>query len=199
MEATESSQEKANREQKPSRERFLDAAAQLFQRQGYAATGLNEITARSGAPKGSLYFHFPGGKEQLGAEALTLAGERFEAAIRAVLDSARDTPSAIRGLAAAMSAGLEATDYQLGCPVATTALEAAATSESIAAAAHGAFYSWLAALTRQLLRDGLSRRESEQRATLILSALEGALILARAGHSTEPLKLVSAQLATICK
>lgn len=187
----------SSRQTKPSRERFLDAAAELFQRQGYAATGLNEITARSGAPKGSLYFHFPGGKEQLGAEALTLAGGRFEGAIKAILDSARDTPAAIKGLVGAMSAGLEASDYQLGCPVATTALEAAATSPSIAAAADGAFKSWLEVLAERLRGDGLSARAAERQAMLILSALEGALILARAARSTQPLKLTGEQLVTM--
>jgi TetR/AcrR family transcriptional repressor of lmrAB and yxaGH operons len=184
---------------KPSRERFLDAAADLFQRQGYAATGLNEITARGGAPKGSLYFHFPGGKEQLGAEALTLAGERFEGAIRAVVGAAPDAPAAVRALAAAMSSGLEASDFQLGCPVATTALEAATGSPSIAAAADGAFGSWLEAIAERLREDGRSERDARSLATLILSALEGALILARAAHSTEPIKLVGAQLATMVR
>ena len=72
------------------RARLLDTMARLMQRQGFAATGLQQILRESGAPKGSLYHHFPGGKEQLAAEAVTLSGRRVAQAIDAMLDNITD-------------------------------------------------------------------------------------------------------------
>ena len=68
-----------------SREAFIASTGRLLRRQGYAATGLNEIVSRSGAPKGSLYFHFPGGKEELAAAAMERTGEELRGAIAAVI------------------------------------------------------------------------------------------------------------------
>jgi TetR/AcrR family transcriptional regulator, lmrAB and yxaGH operons repressor len=180
--------------EKPTRERFLNAAAELFQRQGYAATGLSEITELGGAPKGSLYFHFPGGKEQLGVEALTLAGERFAVLIRGILEKAPSSEAGVQTIIEAMSNGLEATDYQLGCPVATTALETATKSSAIREAANDAFASWTEALRDRFAADGVDGKAAERRAVLVLSAIEGALVLSRAANSTRPLELVAEQL-----
>ena len=70
-----------------SRDAFVSSTAKLLRRQGYAATGLNEIVARSGAPRGSLYFHFPGGKQELALAAMEHSGEQLRGAIAAVMAS----------------------------------------------------------------------------------------------------------------
>lgn len=171
---------------KTTRQRFLDSASELFQRQGYSGTGLAEITERSGAPKGSLYHHFPGGKEQLAEEALELAGRRLRRGIEAALASAPDGPSAVRALAAMLAAGLKASGYELGCPVATTTLDAATGSTPIARAADRAFTSWV---------DSIAAHVGTRKAVTVLSALEGALILARAARSTDALEIVGEELA----
>src|SRR3954467_10507810 len=114
---------------RPSRERLLDSAVDLLQRQGYHGTGLNELLERSEAPRGSLYHYFPGGKEQIGAEAIARAGDQPAAAgvhlAAAVVRLLRARPSvadAVEALAGLLAAGLEASDFERGCPVATTAL-----------------------------------------------------------------------------
>ncbi len=179
-----------------TRTRLVEAAAGLLQRQGYATTGLAEITARSGAPRGSLYFHFPDGKEQLGAEALGLAGERVGAAMDVALRAAPDSASAVRAFVSTLSAELQSSDYQLGCPIATTALEQAASSPRLREAAQGAFARWLALLRIQLQAGGCEPAIAEEQAVFVLSAIEGALLLARVARSTRPLRVVSQQLAT---
>jgi TetR/AcrR family transcriptional regulator, lmrAB and yxaGH operons repressor len=183
--------------EKPSRERFLDAAAELFQHRGYAATGLNEIVERSEAPKGSLYFHFPGGKEQLGAEALNLAGGRLAVVIRRILEAAPSAQAGVQAVIEAMSAGLQATDYQLGCPIATTALETSTQSPVIRAAANTAFESWIEAFRERFEADGVDTLSAERRASFVLSSIEGALVLSRAAGSTHPLELVAEQLSLL--
>jgi TetR/AcrR family transcriptional regulator, lmrAB and yxaGH operons repressor len=182
---------------RPSQEAFVRTTAALLRRQGYAATGLNEIVTRSGAPKGSLYFHFPGGKEQLATAAMAHAGGELASAIANVLGSSEDLGEALAGLVDAMSAGLEASGFRDGCPIATVALEAAAQSEPIRSAAADAFGAWLEALERRLLAAGLDAQAAQRRALLILASLEGALILARARRDLAPLQAVRDELRAL--
>ncbi len=180
-----------------SRESFIDTTGDLLRRQGYTGTGLNEIVARSGAPKGSLYFHFPGGKEELAVAAMTRAGEQLAAAIAAILSSSEDLGEALGGLVDALAAGLEASDYRDGCPIATVALEASGDSEAIRDAAAAAFESWLVPLQERLVRAGLTAAAAKQRALFILSAVEGALILARAQCDLAPLRAVREEFVAL--
>lgn len=180
-----------------SREAFIDTTGRLLRRQGYAGTGLNEIVARSGAPKGSLYFHFPGGKEELAVAAITRAGEQLEAAITAILGSNEDLGEALGGLVDALASGLEASGYRDGCPLATVTLEVARTSEPLRETAAAVFDTWLAALQERLVRSGLTPALARRRALLVLSAVEGALILARAQHDREPLTAVREELVAL--
>src|SRR6478672_9352313 len=94
-----------------SRDAFIETTASLLRRQGYSATGLSEIVARSGAPRGSLYFHFPGGKEELATAALARAGEQLRGGIEALLGSRADLGEALAGLLDVLAAGLEASGY----------------------------------------------------------------------------------------
>ncbi len=180
-----------------ARERLLAAAAELMQRRGYAAAGLAEITSLARAPRGSLYFHFPGGKEQLGADALRVAGAGFAVEMADACQGAPDAASGVHALVSMLSARLQASDYQLGCPIATTALEQAATCAPLRDAAHGAFARWAEVLRERLQADGAEAAVAEERALFALSAVEGALLLARAARSTRPLRIVSRQLAAV--
>jgi AcrR family transcriptional regulator len=180
-----------------SRDAFIDTTAQLLRRQGYASTGLSEIVARSGAPKGSLYFHFPGGKEQLALAAMQRAGEQLRDAIAAILASSDDLGEALARLLDALAAGLERSGYRDGCPIATVALELASDSETLRAGACSAFDSWLEPLERRLTAEGLDAPAARRRALHVLSAIEGALILARATRELAPLEAVREELRAL--
>jgi TetR/AcrR family transcriptional regulator, lmrAB and yxaGH operons repressor len=171
-----------------SRERLLDSAVDLLQRQGYHGTGLNELLERSGAPRGSLYHHFPGGKEQIAAEAVARAGAQVSAAIEHLLRAKPSVADAVAALAGLLAAGLEASDFERGCPVATTALEVTPRSEPIRAAVEASFERWLAPLRERLEASGFDPEEAAQRADLVIAALEGALILARARQNADALR-----------
>src|SRR5690349_19085907 len=93
-----------------TRERIVDASAELVRRQGYAATGLKQILAEAQAPFGSLYHHFPGGKEQLGANAIRTAGKRYELLIPAVFGPAPDLVTGVRMFFAGAADHLRETD-----------------------------------------------------------------------------------------
>jgi TetR/AcrR family transcriptional repressor of lmrAB and yxaGH operons len=177
-----------------SRDAFVLTTGQLLRRRGYAATGLSEIVARSGCPRGSLYFHFPGGKEQLAAAAMEHAGEQLRRAIEAVLDGADSLEAGIAALFDVLAAGLAASGYADGCPIATVALEAASESEVLRGAAAGAFDAWLSALRARLRAEGLGDAAARRRALSILAAMEGGLILARAQRDVAPLLAVRDEL-----
>src|ERR1700721_1560073 len=109
-----------------SRGKTLAAAARLFRQQGYHGTALQDILATSGSPRGSLYFHFPKGKEEIGEAALTLAGEAVRQGIARAAEASDSAEIFVVRLARGMASDLERSDYREGCPIATAALETAA-------------------------------------------------------------------------
>ncbi len=160
---------------------------------------MNEIVANSGAPKGSLYFHFPGGKEELALAAMAHEGEKVRAAIAAVVASSGELGEAIGRLVDALASGLASSGYRDGCPIATVTLEAATRSAAVRVTATAVFESWLEVLEERLRDGGLSPEAAGRRALLVLSAIEGALILARARGDLQPLCAVREELAELLR
>src|ERR1700732_3882037 len=171
-----------------SKGKTLAAAAKLFRQQGYHGTALHDILAAGGSPRGSLYFHFPKGKEEIGATALTLAGEAVRQAIAQAAETSANAEIFLTRVARGMASDLEKSGYKEGCPIATTALETAAQSEVLGAATRNAFQKWELEIKRGLFRFGMPAGDADLAATLVLSQLEGALLLARTYRSTEPLR-----------
>ncbi|MGW5570180.1 TetR/AcrR family transcriptional regulator [Nocardia thailandica] len=175
-----------------TRQRFLDAAADLFHTQGYHATGLNQLVSAGGAPKGSFYFHFPGGKEQLAAEALAQSGEQLRELLAAALDTA-----GFDGLFEALGAVLADSGYTRGCPIATIALDAGGESDAIRAACAGGFESWRGAIGDHLRAEGIPAGRADHLATVALALIEGGLLLARTQRDLAPLRTVATHLRTL--
>jgi TetR/AcrR family transcriptional repressor of lmrAB and yxaGH operons len=179
-----------------TRERILRTASGLFQRQGYHATGLNQVLAEGKAPKGSLYFHFPRGKEQLAAEAVATGG-------RTLADDLRGTPAGsapVAGLVAfvdRLGAELAATGFRAGSPIATVALDVASDSEPIRVACAGAYRSWGDALTARFAGWGVPPERRQSLATIVIAAVEGALLLARVRQDLTPLHEVAERLGDL--
>ena len=171
-----------------TRKKLVDATAGLLRRQGYHATGLSDIVAESGAPRGSLYFYFPGGKDELARAALAASGAEWRARIEAAVATARDLDGAIAAVIAMLADDLEASGWDNGCPVAAVALES--TSDLIRRTVQEHFESWLVIVTERLVALGVAKAPARQLATVTLSALEGALLLARVTRSRAPLVAV---------
>jgi TetR/AcrR family transcriptional repressor of lmrAB and yxaGH operons len=171
-----------------SKGKTLAAAARLFCQRGYHGTALNDILAAAGAPRGSLYFHFPDGKEQIGAAAIALGEEAVRAFIAAAAEGADSAPAFLAQIARGMAGNLAQSNYQDGCPIAPTALETAALSEVLGAAARHAFQAWEREIACGLARFGMAAADAERVATAALSQLEGALLLARTYRSLEPMR-----------
>jgi AcrR family transcriptional regulator len=182
-----------------SKEKTLAAAASLFRRQGFHGTALHDVLAAAGSPRGSLYFHFPGGKEEIGEAALDLAGEAARAKIARAAELSPNAEVFLTSIARTMAADLQESDFCNGCPIATTALETAAQSEVLRAAAQRAFQSWEQEIARGLSRFGARPDDAAAAATVILSQIEGALLLARTYRSVEPLRRAEAVMKLLAK
>src|SRR4051812_12351424 len=170
-----------------TKDRLVDASSELFRRQGYNGTGVKQILAEAGAPFGSLYHHFPGGKEQLGAEAIRRSGYLYGQLFPAIVGPAPDLPTGIADFFAGAAQTLVETDYADACPIATVALEVSSTSEPMREACAQVFEGWLKGATARFAEEGIAPDRARELAILFTSALEGAFILCRALRSTEPL------------
>jgi AcrR family transcriptional regulator len=179
-----------------TRDRIVDASAELFRRQGYAATGVKQIVTAAQAPFGSLYHFFPGGKEQLGAEAIRVSGAIYAQLIPAVLDSAPDPVTGVRNFFAGAARHLVETDYADACPIATVALEVSSSSETLREACAEVFEGWIAAGAQRHITAGIEPERARELTIAMLAALEGAFVLARASRSTEPLEIAGELVAT---
>jgi AcrR family transcriptional regulator len=173
----------------PTRDRILFATAELFRRQGYNGTGLKQVVAEADAPFGSLYHHFPGGKQELGEEVIHSAGAFFQALVTAVYDEEATTEAAVRAVFAGAGETLEATDYEDACPIATVALEVASTDDRLRRATAEVFEHWTEAITERL--------GDRQNGLAIIAALEGAFVLCRASRSTEAMQAAGEMAAAL--
>jgi AcrR family transcriptional regulator len=178
-----------------TRDRLVDSGAELFRRQGYSATGIKQIVEEARAPVASLYHFFPGGKEQLGAEAIRRSGKLYELLIPAVFDPAPDLVSGVRAFFAGAAEHLVETDYADACPIATVALEVSSTSEPMREACADVFESWIAAGLPRFTAAGLDETTAREVVIGMIAALEGAFVLARATRSTEALAVAGELMA----
>jgi AcrR family transcriptional regulator len=136
-----------------SRDRMLRAAAGLFQERGYAATSFQDVIARSGAPRGSIYHHFPDGKEQLAAEALRWYAGRTAAAL--IDANARGgSIESVTGFISASRDGLRRSQFRAGCPVAGVAANLPDADTPLQAVVTAAFADWRRVLAYAFARDG---------------------------------------------
>ncbi len=170
-----------------TRDRLVRSTSRLLRTQGYAATGLNQVMAEADAPKGSMYFHFPGGKVELAAAAVDHFAGRATRRIDRYLVDHDTVREAVTAIFDAYVEHLDLTGYTEGCAVATVALDAAATHETLAEATSRAFRAWTGTLASALEAEGRSPTQAHALATLIIAAIEGTIVMAKGEHSTEPI------------
>jgi TetR/AcrR family transcriptional repressor of lmrAB and yxaGH operons len=167
--------------------RLTASMLELIQTHGYAGTGLNAVIEHAQAPKGSVYFHFPDGKEELGAAAIELAARQFETLIAEAATSSGDPALAARVAIEELTRIVSESDFRLGCPVSVVTLEMGADSERLRQACAAAFESWIIPTASLLETAGLPAPQARDLARAIVSLIEGAVIVSRATRSTQPL------------
>lgn len=179
-----------------TRTRVLRTAAELFQRQGFHGTGLRQILQTCAAPKGSLYFHFPHGKEQLAVEAMRAEGKRVARAIERTLAAHAKPAEATRAFLQDFAEVLRRSEFLEGCPVATVTLDAGGQSERIREACNEAYAAWQKLFQQHLVVAGLDERRAESLAILVLTAVEGAFVLSRARRDTRAFDAIEDELVS---
>jgi AcrR family transcriptional regulator len=178
-----------------TRESILTAAAELMRRKGYGAVGMKDVVAASGAPIGSLYHHFPGGKAQIAREALINAGTAYGLLIPTLVDPHDDLGEAIASVFAQAAADMAGTGFANMCPVASVAAEVADTIEDLRDTAADVFTGWLDGGTAYFVSRGLPEDAARDLTVALVAALEGAFVLVRTLRDTEPLLAVGRVLA----
>jgi TetR/AcrR family transcriptional regulator, lmrAB and yxaGH operons repressor len=183
---------------KDTREHMIETTASLVHRRGFYGTSLNEILAESGAPRGSLYYHFPGGKEELVLEATRQGVASVTQLLKELLTGSPDVADGMRAFIEAVAHVLRDSGYVFGCPVAPIVLDSPESS-ALAEVCQEALEEWQQVLVEGLGSGGIERGRAESLATMIVCGLEGGLILARARRDIAPLDAVAEELASMVR
>ena len=180
-----------------AREQIVEATCDLLEAQGYHATGLNQIVAESGAPKGSLYHYFPDGKEELAAAAIDRTGRNLAGRVQTGLAFYDDPAEAVTFLTARIADAIEQSGFRAGGPLTTVAMETATASEQINLACRAAYDRLQGAFAAKLAASGYTPQRSAELAAFITAAIEGGIILSRTYHTGDPLRRVGQELAAL--
>ena len=178
-----------------TRESILTAVAELMRHKGYGAVGMKDITQASGAPIGSLYHHFRGGKVQIVREALVNAGHAYALLIPTIVDEYTDLGGAIEGVFTQAAEDMAGTGFANMCPVASVAAEVADTVEELRETSASVFEGWVDAGSAYFASRGLDAPQAREVTFALIGALEGAFVLARTLRNTEPLLAAGRALA----
>src|SRR5688572_5865543 len=182
---------------KDTRTRMIETTARLLQHRGYYGTSLSDILEASGAPRGSLYFHFPGGKDQLVLEATRAAVAEATHALEQTMAAAADPAEAVRLYVGACADLMRETDYTFGCPVAPVILDATGGRPELAVICRQAFEEWTQMLQTAFAAAGIAKARAHALAVLVNAAIEGLLLIARADRDCAALAIVGAELERI--
>jgi TetR/AcrR family transcriptional repressor of lmrAB and yxaGH operons len=178
-----------------SKERMIAAARRLFREHGYLGTALSDVVTESAAPRGSIYFHFPGGKEELASEVNLLhAGDHIAHMNRAAATT-NTAGQLIEAFIGRIRDELISSNYREGCAMAPIVIESTAASDQLSDATRRGFQDMIATLAARLTEKNVPHSRAIQLATHAWSRVAGALILSRVLHSPEPFDLAIAQLA----
>jgi TetR/AcrR family transcriptional repressor of lmrAB and yxaGH operons len=171
---------------------LVRTAMRLFREQGYASTGLQQILAESGAPKGSLYHYFPSGKEELGEAAVRLAAQLMGEKLSELAERHATPAAFVKAYCTTMAGWMELSEFRSGCPIATTMLETAPSAPALTQAGVDALDHWIAIISPVFRRSGASAAAARAKAQHLIATMEGALIVARIRQSPRPILDIAA-------
>lgn len=182
-----------------TRDKLIDAMADALQRKGLHGVGLSELLETAGAPKGSLYHHFPGGKSELAVAAIEHIGQRIDGLFVQLFRQQPDPLQALQHWLQGALQQLESSQFERGCPLATVALESGPEDVAIRQALERSFVRVRQTLAEQLHRYGYPREQADNLAALFVALYEGGLLQARVAGSSEPLKRAAEALFNLTR
>ncbi|MBZ9658639.1 TetR/AcrR family transcriptional regulator [Mesorhizobium sp. ESP-6-4] len=180
-----------------TRTRMIEATALLIRKRGYHGTSLNDILSASAAPRGSLYFHFPGGKDQLVVEVTRASVADVTERLGAALLEESDPAVAVHHIYQSVGRMLEENEFSLGCPVAPVVLDAPNDVPDLVEICRSAFEQWIGLLRQAFMRAGVPERRAQALALLVESSLEGLMVIARATRDRTPVQAVADEVAAL--
>jgi TetR/AcrR family transcriptional regulator, lmrAB and yxaGH operons repressor len=180
-----------------SRDRMIVAARRLFREHGYLGTALSEVITESAAPRGSIYFHFPGGKDELANEVTLLHAGDHIAHINRAAAATNTAGELIETFISRIRNELIASNYREGCAMAPLVIESTTGAEQLTDATRRGFQDMIATLAARLTEKNIPASRATQLATQTWTSVEGALILSRVLRNPEPFDLAITQLAAI--
>ena len=174
------------------RERMVASAAMLIRERGAHPTAIADVLEHSGAPRGSAYHYFPGGRTQLLCEAIDYTADY----VAAKMEQASSAPEMLDGMLRFYRKNLIATGFRAGCPVLAVAVEAGEpdSPSPVVDRAAAAFERWNDLIAQRLVADGVPAKRAKELAVFVTAALEGGIVLARAARDIAPLDVVHRQL-----
>ncbi|MEV0550494.1 MULTISPECIES: TetR/AcrR family transcriptional regulator [Nocardia] len=178
-----------------TRQKMLCGAIELLGERGAAGVTVDAVLARSGAPRGSVYHHFPGGRAEIMTESLTLAGDTISALITAAAD--RGALGVLAGIAEFWTATLLASDFEAGCPVVSVAVGGSPEDHHLQPEVANILHRWHDTLTIAITAEGVAPARAARLATMAIAGVEGAVILCRVDRSTAPLDEVVEELRVL--
>ena len=180
-----------------TRQQLVETTSRLLERQGYHGTGLNQIVRESGAPRGSLYYYFPEGKEALVAAAIAEQGDRMRSFTATILSETEDAVEAVDRVVERLIEFFSVSEHCGGAPLAAVALETSASSARLRTTCADAYNGLIDAFAQKLTQAGYPLQQAQALATTIVASIEGAVILSRTQQSTSPMEQVRAALRTL--
>ncbi|RWO49653.1 MAG: TetR/AcrR family transcriptional regulator [Mesorhizobium sp.] len=180
-----------------TRTRILETTGLLLRQRGYHGTSLNDILSASGAPRGSLYFHFPGGKDQLVIEVTRASVADVTERLGEALAAEKDPAVAVHHIYQSVGRMLEDNQFSLGCPIAPVVLDSPTDVPELAELCRSAFEQWIGLMRDAFVRAGVPERRAHALALLVESSLEGLMVIARATRDRAPVQAVADEVAAL--
>jgi len=176
--------------------KLVNTAARLFQRQGYSATGVSQIIKESGTPRGSFYYYFPNGKEELANETVRHTGEEIRLILEGAFANATSFSEGVDNITNKVASWFAKSGFTAGCPITAIHLEKTPENILLTKACQLVFASWVSTVEKYASSYGHEDKAAELAEAVIIS-LEGAWILARAQQSKQPFLVAAKMLRSL--
>ncbi|TGM55821.1 TetR/AcrR family transcriptional regulator [Leptospira biflexa] len=182
-----------------TKQKMIEVMASLLEEEGYERAGLSELGKETGTPKGSLYFHFPGGKDELTSLAILYSGKQLNDFFLNVFGNCDSPQQAIKQVFHALEERIVTSNFQKGCPIATTAMETAGKTAIVSDACKDVYALWIKTFETYLVGSGYTSRLAKTLSLSIFALWEGALLLSKLQKSAEPLRMAEKTAESLLK
>lgn len=180
-----------------TRDRMIETTGHLLQRHGYHGTALGDVLEASSAPRGSLYFHFPDGKDELVAEATATGIEAVTENLRDGLGGDTTPGRAVRRLLKAAALALEQSNFSFGSPAAPIVLDGLEPRSEISTLVRRAYETWIGLFEASFLAAGIPSHRAKSLALIVEASFEGLLVICRAERNIEPMLTAARELESV--